>query len=247
VNYGCNDAAETLAAYALDALPVGERMLLVEHLAECRQHDEELSSYRAVAGRLPLTVPAPALPAGLRGNLLAAFDREQATAPTPLPVREPAETAAPAPVEPAPAAPEPERPNGGFWSIFRQPALAYGIAAALLIAVIGLGVWNLSLQEDANVMTTAAAGPGMSMRVSYYGNQGVAVFDVDMPDPASGQVYQAWMISHDGKHVSLGLLEHNHGKTAFAADMSAAGAVAISLEPAGGSATPTTPIVEAKF
>src|SRR5690606_36104689 len=99
----------------------------------------------------------------------------------------------------------------GFLSIFRQPALAYGMAAALLIAVIGLFAWNLSLQDRDSVMTTAAAGPGMSVSVTYYGDQRVAVFDVSMPPPSSGQVYQAWMIE-DGKPVSMGVLTSNSGR-----------------------------------
>jgi anti-sigma-K factor RskA len=245
VNYGCNDAAEALAAYALDALPAAERLSLVEHLAECREHDEELAGYRMVATRLVLTIAKPAQPARLKNSLLEAFDREQTTAssgpvmvgsvPAPMPAH-----------RPQAARGKPAR-SGGFLAIFRQPALAYGIAAALLIAVLGLAVWNINLQDDGGgVMTTAAAGPGMSLNVTYYKDEQVAVFDMTMPSPNAGQVYQAWMIA-DGKPVSLGLLAGNSGRQAFAADMSGANAVAISLEPEGGSAAPTNPIVQADF
>jgi anti-sigma-K factor RskA len=245
VNYGCNDAAEALAAYALDALPAAERLSLVEHLAECREHDEELAGYRMVATRLVLTIAKPAQPARLKNSLLEAFDREQTTAssgpvmvgsvPAPMPAH-----------RPQAARGKPPR-SGGFLAIFRQPALAYGIAAALLIAVLGLAVWNINLQDNGGgVMTTAAAGPGMSLNVTYYKDEQVAVFDMTMPPPNAGQVYQAWMIA-DGKPVSLGLLAGNSGRQAFAADMSGANAVAISLEPEGGSAAPTNPVVQADF
>jgi hypothetical protein len=247
VNYGCNDAVEALAAYALDALDAGERLLLVEHLAECREHDEELAAYRMVATRLPLIVEPPAMPAALKGNLLDAFDREKASSPLPLPASAAAPVSGPEATPRRVAVPEPQPQRGGFFAIFRQPALAYGMAAALLIAVLGLAVWNFNLRDDNNVMTTAAAGPGMSINVTYYEDQQVAVFDVDMPPPASGQVYQAWMIA-DGKPVSVGLLTSNSGRQAFATDMAGATAVAISVEPAGGSQQPTTtPVVIANF
>jgi anti-sigma-K factor RskA len=246
VNYGCNDAAEALAAYALDALPAEERLILIEHLAECREHDEELAGYRMVATRLAVTVSAPQQPAGLKNSILDAFDREKTPAATSPVVVGSAPAPLPRPVSSAPEA-LPHR-SGGFLAIFRQPALAYGIAAALLIAVIGLAAWNFSLQNnDDNVRTTAAAGPGMSLNVTYYGGQQVAVFDVTMPPPNPGQVYQAWMIA-DGKPVSIGVLTSNNGRQAFAADMDQANAVAISIEPAGGSLQPTSdPVVVAQF
>lgn len=242
MNYECSDAAEALAAYALDALPVDERLNLVEHLAECRSHDEELSGYRIVAERLALTVETPAQPAALKSSILAAFDRELAPPVAPV-AAAPVSTPIPAAVEP----PAPSR-SGGFFAIFRQPALAYGIAAALLIAVVSLAAWNISLQDNGeDVMTTAAAGPGMSLNVIYYADRQVAVLDVDMPPPSAGQVYQAWMIA-DGKPVSLGVLASNSGRQAFAADMHTANAIAISVEPAGGSSAPTsTPVVVAEF
>ncbi|MGE0687356.1 MAG: anti-sigma factor [Dehalococcoidia bacterium] len=248
MNYGCSDAAEALAAYALDALPVDERLNLVEHLAECREHDEELAGYRMVTTRLALTVDVPAAPGTLKSSLLDAFDRERTPAISPIAaVRAPAAPVGAVPVAAVVESPAPVR-SGGFFAIFRQPALAYGIAAALLIAVVSLGAWNMSLQDNGeDVMTTAAAGPGMSLNVTYYGDRQVVVFDLDMPPTSAGQVYQAWMIA-DGKPVSLGVLASNSGRQAFAADMHTANAVAISVEPAGGSAAPTTnPIVVAEF
>lgn len=245
MNYSCQDAAEALAAHALDALPAGERLLLLEHLAECRDHDEELARDREVAGRLSLSLRPTAPPGRLRAALLEAFDREAALLQPQVAPAAQEPDALPAPASTDAVAAEPAR-QGSVLALLRQPALAYGIAAALLIAVVGLAAWNLSLQDDARVLTTSAAGPGMSLRVSYYSNQQVAIFDLDMPPPAAGHVYQAWMIS-EGKPVSLGVLPSNHGRIAFAGDMSHAEAVAISLEPMGGSSQPTTPIVEAKF
>jgi anti-sigma-K factor RskA len=243
VNYGCENASDALAAYALDALPELERLALLEHLAECRLHDEQLAGFRAVAGRLPLLVASTeAPPQSLRANLLDAFDREQ--------LGQPVETVVPAAPSPVSRRDTAERPpsRGGFWAIFRQPSLAYGMAAALLIAVLGLAAWNVSLQDTSDdPRTTAVAGPNMTLKATYYPKLRIAVLDVDMPEPPAGQVYQAWMIA-DGQPVSVGVLYSNKGTMAFAMDMGQAQAIALSLEPAGGSVAPTTqPIVIATF
>ena len=142
---------------------------------------------------------------------------------------------------------EPVRPWGSVLSIFRQPALAYGMAAALLIAVLGLAAWNMSLQDGGdNVLQAVGTAPGMSLNVEYYEDQKVAVLNIDMPPPAAGKVYQAWMIA-DGKPISLGLVDGSAGRMAFAADMKGASAVALSLEPAGGSAAPSEVKIAAQF
>lgn len=253
MNYGCSDAAEALPAYALNALPEEERLALIEHLAECREHDEELAAYRGVASRLPLVAAAsPAKPPeSLRSSLLDAFDREVSGAPAAAaePVVAAVSEPEPSPVEPAApitALPAPRR-SAGIFAIFQQPALAYGIAAALLIAVLGLTAWNLTLQDDGTSMLQASAtAPGMSLNVEYYADQKVAVLNIDMPPPPAGQVYQAWMIA-DGKPVSMGVIEGNKGRMAFAADMAGATGVAVSQEPIGGSTTPSTVKVAAEF
>ncbi len=248
LNYSCDDAAESLAAYALDALQRADRFAMVEHLAECRAHDEDLVAFRMVAGRLPLLAvadEAAAPPQGLRSSLLDAFDREVASsasveAPTPI-------VAAPVAVAPDPVEALPARPKAGILAIFRQPSLAYGMAAALLIAVVSLAAWNISLQSDGeNMLRTAAIESGMSLDVEYYEDQQVAILNIDMPPPGAGQVYQAWMIT-DGKPVSLGVVPGSQGRVAFATDMHGASAVALSLEPAGGSQAPTDVKIAAEF
>lgn len=241
MNGRCEDIADALAAYALDALPEVERHALTEHLAECRAHDEELAAYRAVAGRLPLLADAATPPPALRLSLLGAFDRELAPAAVPEVATAPAAQA-----EPEPAS-EPVRPRGGLLSIFRQPAFAYGIAAALLFAIAGLGAWNLSLQDDGEHMLHATgAAPGMSLDVEYDEDRRIAVLDMDMPPPSAGHVYQAWLVM-DGKMVNLGLVDSSQRRVAFAVDMTGASAIAVSMEPAGGSATPSNVKIKAEF
>jgi anti-sigma-K factor RskA len=62
---------------------------------------------------------------------------------------------------------------------------------------------------------------------------------VDLDSPPEGHTYQAWQIV-DGAPVSVGVLDTHAGQVAFTADLAAASAIALSVEPLGGSQTPTT-------
>ena len=77
------------------------------------------------------------------------------------------------------------------------------------------------------------------MQVTYVPDQKVAVMEVDLPPLPTGRVYQAWRID-GGSPVSLGLVETNTGSVAMVGDLEGASAVALSVEPAGGSPAPTT-------
>ena len=251
----CGDIDEMLAAFALDAVEADERLIVLEHLAECRLHDEALAMYRDVAGLLPLSLedmqPSPAV----RSDLLAAFEAE-ASARTPFQIPTPAPVAAPAssprlvPVpEPTPirrpAATVPvERQRGG---LFRMPALGYGLAAALLVVALGLGAWNLSLQGDNRdlVARSTSVQDGMSLAVYYLESDGLAVIKLEMPPLSGGRVYQAWKLV-DGTPHSMGII--STGVTAMPAELADASAVAISVEPPGGSVAPTTtPVLVAEL
>jgi len=70
----------------------------------------------------------------------------------------------------------------------------------------------------------------------------VAVFDFALPPLPANQTYQAWQIA-GGTPVSLGLMSGNAGIAAFEVDLSNASAVAISVEPAGGSTQPTNVVL----
>ena len=79
------------------------------------------------------------------------------------------------------------------------------------------------------------AGSG---RLIYIGDESVALFELSLEELPAGRVYQAWGI-YDDEPTSLGLLA-SRGLTAFNVDLEGASAVAISVEPAGGSNQPTT-------
>ncbi len=86
----------------------------------------------------------------------------------------------------------------------------------------------------------------MHLRVHYLPSEKVAVFDLDLPQLGANQSYQAWQITGSGP-VSLGVVAYR-GTTAVQADLSGASALALSVEPAGGSRAPTTtPILVSDF
>ena len=126
-----------------------------------------------------------------------------------------------------------------------RPEVAYGLAAALLIALIGVAAWNLSLRSggDNILVRMAQAGDGQ-IRVIYVRDQNLVVIDYTLPQLPPDRIYQAWAIPRSGgAPVSLGLLARD-GPSAFKADLRSATAVAVSVEPPGGSTQPTTtPVV----
>jgi len=216
----CDEIEELLAAYAIGALSTKEAGQARAHLASCRRHDEALAGLRATVDALALAAPEREPPTALRARVLGAFEREVTSAP-------------PAVVQ--------MRPTARRWFAPPRPAFAWLAAAVLLLAVVGLGAWNAVLQlggEDGGAVTAQLTGPAGSAELVYLKDQSLAVFDVELSDPPPGREYQAWGI-HDTGAVSLGLLP-NSGPAALRADLSDATAVAISLEPKGGSDQPTT-------
>jgi anti-sigma-K factor RskA len=241
----CEEIDEVLAAYALDAVDADERLAVLEHLAECRLHDEALLMYREAAGMLPLALedvrPTPAA----RSSLLSAFEAakaDEARDPAALPIAQPQPSSAPArPTAQTPArTPVVVAPQRSGLPFFRTPNLGFGLAAALLVAVLGLAAWNLSLQADDRdlVARTTTSQGDMSLELYYLEDDGVAVLKLEMPPLTGGRVYQAWQLV-SGQPVSLGVV-HGTGVTAVPAELAGASAIAISVEPPGGSAAPTT-------
>ena len=116
------EADEILAAFAMDALTGNERQDLIDHLAGCRLHDSDLAEDRAVVASLSLTAEEVAPPQRLRGRLLSNFDQEVRSARGRVVVDQTG-----------------SRAGHDAW---RRPQFAYGLAAALLIVVVGLAAWN---------------------------------------------------------------------------------------------------------
>ncbi len=223
----CEEIDEVLAAYVLSALSAQDTTDVRGHFTTCRHHDELLAALVAAAEALPLAVPERDPSPRLRARMLAAFDAEVAG-------RQPAAFA--------------RLPGARRW-LRPQPSFAWLAAAALLLAVVGLATWNAVLLlggEEAPTLVARFAGASGSGQVVYLKGERLALVNVELPAAPAGHVYQAWGMQETGP-VSIGFVP-NHGAAALDADLSGADAVAISVEPAGGSSQPTTePVLVAKL
>ena len=228
----CSEIDELLVGYAVNALDDDEGCAVATHLAECRNHDSELAAIRGDLENIAVAATPVEPPAALRTSLLEAFEREVAGVESPAAESAPALRPAAAPRPAVLPKPRPWFLGGGF---------GYALAAALLVVAIGLGAWGISRgggSSDNVVLATTTQGAD-SLQVTYVHDQHLAVLNVSLEAPPEGHTYQAWQIV-DGAPVSVGVLDTHNGQVAFSADLDRASAVALSVEPDGGSTAPTT-------
>ena len=226
-------------AYALGALPGDERATVEAYLALNPERQAEIDDMVGIAGLLALAPPEQEPPADLRRRLMQVVESEA--------------------MQPEVA----ERPTPswfGWLGGFRNVALG---AAAVL--VVGLLSWNVLLQGDVQELrgqieeargARGANEAGQAREVALGGawaEQGAraevtalkddrAILVVEdmpsMPDDRTGQV---WVI-RDEKPEPSGLLEPsgNMAATAITTNLRGADAIAVTVEPAGGSDEPTS-------
>lgn len=231
-----NDAPHDLAAaFALDAVDADERIAMERHLPECAGCRAEVEGIReALAGLAPEAEP----PERLRTSVLAAV-RAEAGSAVPAPARR---IPAPAPLQPGRHA----APRGRARRWVPLLAAAAVVAAVLLVwrpwasdqPSVPPGVSEVLEASDAQ-RYPGPAGP-VSATVVRSPEQGRSVLVVErLPDAGAGKTYQAWFVPPQGAPVSAGLLD-SAGPVLLQGNGSGAAAVALSVEPDGGSPQPTT-------
>jgi anti-sigma-K factor RskA len=213
----CREIDELLAGYASDALEETERCTAATHLAECRNHDAELQALRGSLASLAAVVEPVPPPDALRNRLLDAFDREVARPPAVLTERPARRT-----------------------RLIATPNLGYALAAGMLIIAVVLGVWGASRGGGAEVLVRATTDDSGSVQVVYIPSRSLGVLDYDLVSLPAGRTYQAWHVDKAGNPVSLGVLSGTRGSLSFTSDLASGSSVALTIEPAGGSAAPTT-------
>jgi len=223
----CTEFQELSAAYALGAVSPEERVAAESHLRGCERHPE-VAEYAAVAATLAVAAPEKDPPPALKARLLDAVRAD--LAPREL-VR--------------PGQPGLLDTIRGWFTPARSGYAMSGVMAVLVAALL---VWNISLQADDDssgggqvVVQLSGAAQG---RVMYLPDERIAVMDVtDLEPLPSDQTYQVWAI-RDGQPVSLGLMaaDPSGHSTAAMSDIDLAGVqqLAVTIEPAGGSAQPTS-------
>lgn len=133
-----------------------------------------------------------------------------------------------------------------------------GVAAAAAIALggVGVGAYIADQNDPLNQVVRAGDLREASVEVSAGGtatllissSEDAAVVKMNgVPAPPEGKVYQMWLIPKDGSApVSQGLMDEKAlSKPAVVQGISSAAALGITVEPVGGSQSPTLPTVAA--
>ena len=263
-------AADLAEVYALDAVDDAERAAIEGYLlsaphAERAAFDERVRQARETLATSFAAEEEP--PAGLLDRILAALpgqgrdaapgahtSQEQPAVPPVLarPVREPSQLAATDDLGAARKRREERRRPQGMrnWLV--------GVAAAAIIALGGVGVGSYLANQNDPLNQVLQAGDVRQATVNVTGG-GTATVSVspskdaivvkmnDVPAPPAGKVYQMWLIPKDGSApVSQGLMDAEAlSKPAVVKGISSAASLGITVEPTGGSTSPTTPTVAA--
>jgi anti-sigma-K factor RskA len=234
-------------SYALDALPEDDRAEFESHLARCPSCTEEVRGLRETAARLamaPAIIPPPemrepVLAAALRTRQLPPAGRGtlgQAGRRTPLQRRSRSRAALAAGLLTLAAA-------VAFLLVMqlstsgqlRQARSANQAIAAVLAA------------PDARLESLPATVGGTVTAVVSLRHREAVVTTADLPQPPGTRVYQLWVMNAAGTARSAGLLAITSAGSAspvLAADVLPGDRLGITVEPAGGTAQPTTtPVV----
>lgn len=229
----CEELEELAGALALGAALPDEVQAARAHLSGCPRAHNLLRELTATASLLAEAVEPAEPPARLRGRILTAVRAEKEAAATaaiaekaedapdglpvslrPRPLREVASPVRPSPLV-TPAAEEPRplqvAPAAARRSRGPAPWTGWLAAAAVLLAAVGLGVWNLQLRGDLDerddrlaalsrggvIAPFAAASPEQAAVRGYLVRpaQGAPVAVLQGLGPApEGRVYQFWAI-----------------------------------------------------
>jgi len=218
--------------YVLGALPEEERLEFERYLVAHPDLQGEIEELSTVAGLLALSVWEQEPPPGLRHKIMATVEA---------------------------AHPDTSRRSwlAGLWDAVGVRDLALAAAAVL---VVGLFSWGVLLQGEVRDLqgrvqslqsqpqgpqTIALGGAGTEQGaraelVTLKGDRAVLVAE-NMPPAPEGKTYQIWVIKGDTPKPS-GLFEPRGDSVAVVVEnpVEGAEAVAVTIEPEGGSKKPTT-------
>ncbi len=242
-----DDASELLAPLALDALDDDARAEVEAHVETCAECQSELDGLREVATALGNTIESP--PEGLWNKIAGRlYDTERDVVTLPRLLTE----------YPASDARHARRVVRRARVVVATTLLA--AAAAILALSINLSsennqVANLQRAMGTSVVHQALATPGHRLvTLTGRADQELATFVLlsdgtgylvssKMPSLPSSETYQLWGVVA-GKAVSIGVIGSSPHHAAFTlASSPGPSSLAVTVEPAGGTQKPTTPLV----
>lgn len=249
---------DSVAVYALGAIPPSEAKAVREHIDSCATCREE---YRQLLPAVTAVgYSAEACADGTQGAMASQFLKARIMKA----VRAEGRAKTAAAVDGAASAMRRSRPI--VWP-------AYAVAAACILIALSTSIANISLNEEVKqsqaqvaqgsaraislsrglqqqrmMLADLVAGdsvryPVPNGQVIRHGNR-LYIALASAPMPPKGKVYQAWML-HDGAKTmvpSVTFMPNRHGVAVISlpANASALAAVAVSIEPDGGSKQPTS-------
>ena len=232
-------------SYALDAIGDTEREEFERHLQHCPACEAEVRGMRETAARLALAC-AVTPPARMEQQVLVATYRTRQLPP--LPADRPRRALSRRRALPRRASSRSAFPRG---AVTRRVAV---LAAAASVAVaVALGITQLSAQHqldqarataiarvvtapDAHVATARTSVGGSVTVVTSAALREAVVSASGMASLPSSRVYQVWVMSPSGAR-SAGLM---HGSSLLASAVRPGDRIGITVEPADGTARPTT-------
>jgi len=231
-------------AYAVDAVDDVERARFEAHMAGCSECRDEVASLRAAAGELSLTTLAGP-PASLRASILRDISDVRPLPPLVAPDEAPS----------AVTSLESKRAERTRRAPLRQ--WLAGVAAAAVLATGGL-VWHPWVSDTGTVQLTAMeqvlqakdaqrfekkVGDATATIVRSPSLKKAVIVTANMPNAPEGKVYELWLKQGESM-IRAGLMPAGDANTVLLeGDAASASAVGITVEPAGGSETPTLPPV----
>jgi len=239
------DLHALVGAYALDALDGAERDRFERHLRGCRACESEVRGFAATAAALAMAAAAEP-PPGLKQRVLAAAAVTRQSPPT----------VAKAAARRRPHTSAPRR----AW----LPRLALSAAAAGLVAAAALGgvtVWTqhqlttvqaenqaiaaVLAAPDAQIASARTSAGGVATVVASHSAGSIVFTSAGLQALPPSKVYELWFLGKTARPAGL-LPPARAGRTApvLAAGLAVGDKVGVTVEPAGGSSSPTTtPIV----
>lgn len=242
------DVHTLTGAYALNALPQEDRERFERHLAECPTCAEEVGEFGEVLARLG-SATAEEPPQWLRDDVLAAA-RGTRQLPPDVRAEQQDDLAGKRAVR-----------QESWW---RRPSAL--LAAAAVVAAVLLGyqaaVSDQRLDElrgtgeayaaltemlavpDARVISGAATGGGSTTAVVSHKRELALIIGSDLPDPPGDRAYQVWVMSPQPRSAGLLPATAQPHAQLVAHGVKPGDKLGVTIEPAGGSAQPTSsPIV----
>ena len=231
----------------MDAIPAADRARFERHLTGCEECAREIASLREATARLATATAVPPLP-GLKERVLAAAAQTRQHAPE-----------AATPPGQARAGWRPRRPRRRLTVTVAVAAVAATAAAG---AAVVFGVSNGSMRDqisrdqagrqqiaavltarDATMRTGAVRGGGTVTIVMSHAMDALVFTAVGLHALPASRGYELWLIGPAGDRAVTMLPSTTMTGPVVASGLRPGDHLALTAEPAGGTARPTTPMM----